>query len=53
VLHAPVLIVATLLLVPADLPVIVKFLVAVTATVSVTFMLSGALRRLPLLRDVF
>lgn len=53
VMHAPVLIAVTLLLVPIDLPVIVKFLAVVALTVAITFPLCGALRKLPVLKDIF
>jgi glucans biosynthesis protein C len=53
VMHAPILIAVTLLLVPVDLPVIVKFLAAVAMTVAITFTMSEALRKLPVIRDIF
>jgi glucan biosynthesis protein C len=51
--HTPVLIGVTLLLVPVGVPVIVKFVAAVAMTVTISFPLCEAMRKLPLLRDIF
>jgi glucans biosynthesis protein C len=52
-MHTPVLIAVTLLLVPVDLPVIVKFVAAVAMTVTISFPMCEVLRRLPVLNGVF
>jgi glucan biosynthesis protein C len=53
VFHAPVLIALSLLLASINLPVIMKFVGVVLATVLMTYSFSHFLRRLPLFKDIF